>query len=151
MEKSDLKNNLIRTLARMYDKESFGILMIFFQGENRVLLYLSEHPDMDVYSSLISDKLHVSRSRVTAILTMLRKKGYVTLKMSENDRRGMLIKITAEGLAFIREKQKWAERYFEILVDGLGEENTVELTRLVKISADIMEKKSLENGDCKRK
>jgi DNA-binding MarR family transcriptional regulator len=111
---------------------------------------LSEHPDMDIYPSLISDKLHVSRSRVTAILTMLRKKGYVTLKMSENDRRRMLIKITAEGLAFIREKQKWADQHFDALVDGLGEKNTMELTRLVKISADIMEEGFLKDGDCKK-
>ena len=142
MGKCDLKNVLIQTLAQMYDKESFGILTVFFQGENQVLLFLSEHHNMNVYPSLISDKLHVSRSRVTAILTVLRKKEYVTLEMSEKDRRRMLVKITPEGLASIREKQKWADQYFEILVDGLGEQNTEELTRLVKICADIMEKSS---------
>jgi len=145
MGKCDLKNVLIQTLAQMYDKESFSILTVFFQGEHPVLLFLSNNLKTEIYPSLISDKLQISRSRVTAILTVLRKKGYVTLEMSEKDRRRMLVRITADGLTFIREKQEWADRYFAVLVEDLGVANTEELIRLVKLCTDIMGRKSVEN------
>ncbi|MGI6343510.1 MAG: MarR family transcriptional regulator [Bacillota bacterium] len=63
-------------------KRPLGALTEFLQGELRVLFYLSLHRQREVYPSLLSEKLHVSRPRITAALAALRAKGYVRARAS---------------------------------------------------------------------
>ena len=70
--------------------------------------------------STLSERLRVSRSRITATLSALRKKGFVTLKGSEDDRRRVWVTLTPEGAEFLRRKQQKVEEYFDRLVEGLG-------------------------------
>lgn len=143
MRKIELRNDLIASLAQMYEMEAFKELAVFLQGEIQVLLYLIQNADKEVNPSALSEKLYVSRSRITATLTSLRKKGYVEMEMSEGDRRRMRVTLTPKGAAFIRDKQAQVERYFDVMVEGLGEGNVAELNRIIDLSMKIMGAKEL--------
>ncbi len=138
MKKIELRNHLTESLAQMYEMEAIEGLAEFLQGELHVMQYIDMNKDSEINPSILSDNLHVSRSRITAALSALRTKGYVTMEMSEEDRRRMRVKLTSDGEALIRRKREKVEHYFDILVDGLGEENVVDLIRLIDLSVRTM-------------
>jgi DNA-binding MarR family transcriptional regulator len=140
LEKIELRDRLTASLVRMYEMEAIESLAEFLQGELHILQYMSYNGDSEINPSILSDKLHVSRSRITAALSALRKKGYVTMEISDEDRRRMRVMLTAEGEAVIKKKQENVERYFDILVEGLKEENVMDLIRLIDLSIQIMNK-----------
>ncbi|OAB26522.1 transcriptional regulator [Paenibacillus macquariensis subsp. defensor] len=144
MKEIELRNRLIGSLAGLYEMKAFSHLAEFLQGELHLLFFLCQNSDLEINPSILSDNLNVSRPRITAALSTLRKKGYVTMKMAEDDRRRMSVMITPEGKSFVKEKQGNIERYFDILVEGLGETNGLELIRLIEISIETMNKG--ENG-----
>lgn len=141
MEIIDLRNKLTSSLARMYDIKAFSALAEFLQGELHVLHHLSQNSNLEMNPSILSDNLHVSRSRMTAALSTLREKAYVRMEMSEDDRRRMRVMLTPDGDSYIKEKQEKVERYFDVIVEGLGETNVMELIRLIELSVEIMENK----------
>lgn len=138
MEGWDLKDKLIESLGKIYYMEAFSQLTEFLQGELYVLHFLSENHSREVNPSMLSDKLHMSRPRITAALSALRKKGYVETEMSVDDRRRILVKLTLEGLNFIEDKQKTVEANIDLFIEGLGEANLSELIRLIELTVDIM-------------
>ncbi|WP_311082589.1 MarR family transcriptional regulator [Paenibacillus polymyxa] len=144
MKDYELRDELRESANRIYGMELFSSLTELVQGENHVLQYLVQHRDDEINPSLLSDHLHVSRSRITAALTGLRKKGYVTMEMSEHDRRRMCVRLTVDGESLIRQKQERIEGYFEALVVGLGEKNVKEFIRLIELSLSIMNARSIE-------
>jgi DNA-binding MarR family transcriptional regulator len=110
MDTERLRDELMDALAGMYEKKAIAALAEFLQGELRILVYLSQHRGDGVNPSQLSDRLHVSRSRITAALSALRRKGYVQMEISEADRRRMLVTITPAGAAHLRSKQEQVER-----------------------------------------
>ena len=144
METIELRNNLTASLAQIYDIKAFSSLAEFLQGELHVLHHLSQNSDIEMNPSILSDHLHVSRSRMTAALSTLRKKGYIKMEMSENDRRRMRVIITANGEAYINEKREKVERYFDVLIEGLGEQKVNELIGLIELSVKIMNNKETQ-------
>ncbi|WDZ63848.1 winged helix DNA-binding protein [Paenibacillus polymyxa] len=144
MKDYELGDELRESVNRIYGMELFSSLTELVQGENHVLQYLVQHRDDEINPSLLSDHLHVSRSRITAALTGLRKKGYVTMEMSAHDRRRMCVRLTVDGESLIKQKQQRIEGYFEALVVGLGEKNVKEFIRLIELSLSIMNAGSIE-------
>ncbi len=140
MEQIELRNHLTASLARLYDMKAFSTLADFLQGELHVLHYLSMNRHLEINPSILSDKLNVSRPRITAALSTLRKKGYVTMEMSAEDRRRISVILTPDGESFIKEKQDNVDRYFDVLAEGLGEANGSDLIRLIELSIEIMNK-----------
>jgi len=147
LKKIELRNRLTSSLIQMYEMEAIGSLADFLQGELHILQYLAFNKDSEVNPSVLSDKLFVSRSRITAALSTLRKKGYVAMEMCEEDRRRMRVSLTPEGETLIRKKQKKVEQYFDILVEGLGEENVIDLIRLIDLSIQTMNKAVIEQPE----
>ncbi|MGI6085082.1 MAG: MarR family winged helix-turn-helix transcriptional regulator [Acetivibrionales bacterium] len=141
MDNLQLRSILIASLSKLYEMKVFNNLAVFLQGEVHILWYLLNNPEKEINPSFLSDMLHVSRSRITAALTSLRKKGYVTMEMSEGDRRRMRVMLTPSGETYIRQKQNIAERYFDLMIEGLGEENVLELNRLIELTMTVMEDK----------
>lgn len=138
MKNIELRNRLTESLAQMYEMEAIGGLAEFLQGELHVMQYMDMNKGSEINPSILSDNLHVSRSRITAALSALRTKGYVTMEMSEEDRRRMRVMLTSDGEALIHKKRETVENYFDILVDGLGEENVMDLIRLIDLSVQTM-------------
>lgn len=138
MEKIELRNKLTESLSRMYEMEAIGSLAEFLQGELHVMQYMSSNRNSEINPSILSDKLHLSRSRITAALSALRKKGFITMEISDEDRRRMRVMLTENGEALIVKKRENIERYFDTLVEGIGEENVMDLIRLIDLSVQTM-------------
>ena len=142
MEQTELRNSLTASLGSIYEIGAVENLTEFWQGESHVLEYLYQHSNSEINPSVLSDALNVSRARITAALSALRKKGYVTMEMCEHDRRRVRVILTDEGKQFIKVKQQKVKEHFDVLINGLGEENVIELTRLIDLSAEVMRNKS---------
>ena len=138
MKSEELKDKLIESLGKIYYMEAFNQLAEFLQGELYVLYFLSQNRGIEINPSILSDKLHISRPRITAALSALRRKGYVETELSKDDRRRILVMLTLEGLSYIEKKQKNVEKNFTLFVEGLGEKNSTELIRLIDLTVDIM-------------
>lgn len=147
MDKFELRNRLTESLAQMYEMEAIGDLAEFLQGELHVLQFMSSNKNMEINPSILSDKLHVTRPRITAALSALRKKGHVTMEISDEDRRRMRVILTASGEDFINKKRENIERYFDTLVEGLGEKNVMNLIKLIDLSSQTMNKAVMEHPE----
>lgn len=139
MDSIKMKDMLIQSLTKIYYMEAFQELTEFLQGEQYVLHFLSENMDEVITPSFLSDKLHMSRPRVTAAINTLRSKGYVNTSSDKDDRRKQKINITTEGLRFIEEKKKKVEAYFLDFVDKLGEKDAMEFFRLINMIVSSVE------------
>ena len=138
MDKRELRDRLTASLSRLYEGEAFACLAEFLQGEINILYHLAQNRGTEINPSTLSEKLRVSRSRITAALSALRKKGFVKLRGSEHDRRRVRVTLTPEGVEFLRRKQERVEEYFDRLVEGLGEANVLDLVRLIDLSIEII-------------
>lgn len=138
IKRNELRKNLEASLNSLYEMGGVEILSEYWQGELRVLSYLYQNDDSETSPSDLSKALHVSRARITTALSALRKKGTVRMEMCEHDRRRMRVMLTAEGKEFIEEKQRQVEEHFDVLINGLGEENVLELIRLTDLSKKII-------------
>ncbi|MHB1485913.1 MAG: MarR family winged helix-turn-helix transcriptional regulator [Saccharofermentanales bacterium] len=147
MDKIELRNKLTESLAQMYEMEAIGDLAEFLQGELHVLQFMSSNKNMEINPSILSDMLHVSRPRITAALSALRKKGFVTMEISDEDRRRMKVMLTQNGEDLLGKKRENIEKYFNILVDGLGEKNVIDLIRLIDLSSQTMNKALIEHPE----
>lgn len=141
MNKANLSIELINALSKVYFMEAFSQLTDFLQGELKILYYLLVNDNKEISPSELSEKLHISRPRITAALTGLRQKGLVTTDTSKEDRRRVYVDLTPDGKAYVKERKDNVEEYFEKYVEGLGEENTKELIRLINLSVEIMNDK----------
>ena len=98
--------------------------------------FLNVSGDMTIIPSMISDNLRISRARTAIILRTLREKGYVTMDISEEDRRKMTVLLTESGKSYLDEKYDFLLAYFDKYIEVLGADNIEELTELLKLTAD---------------
>lgn len=148
MEKKDIKENFIESLSKIYFMDAFSQLSEFLQGELMVLYFLSQNLETDINPSVISSKLHISRPRITATLSTLGKKGYVTTKNSKEDRRKITVELTSKGHSYIDEKRRKVDGCFDLLIEKMSQKDILELIRLIDESVNIMSlmESELEKG-----
>lgn len=107
---------------RFFETGYMDDLAELFQGESKVIVYLSTAEGI-VYPSDISSDLMISRQRVTSVLSAMEKKGFVSLVRDPEDKRRVQVKLLPNGEKTIEEKRQRLEKYFTVFVDALGEEN----------------------------
>lgn len=135
MDKTKLRGQFMEQLWRMYKLEIMYYLREFLVGETAALEYVVTQGG-EITPTDISEELKVSRARAANILRSLRGKGYVDMRTDEADRRRVNVAATPAGLAALAEKHAFLESYFDMYIDYIGEENTEEMTRLLKLTAD---------------
>jgi DNA-binding MarR family transcriptional regulator len=133
---SELLKELSAVLEKAYETESMMVFSEFFSGELHTLRFLSKRTKDEVYPSTLSDVLHVSRARITASLSSLRSKGFITMELCENDRRRMRVTISEDGMRYLAKKQENLRLYLKCWTERFGEDNTRELIRLINLSID---------------
>ncbi|MDR3209461.1 MAG: MarR family transcriptional regulator [Oscillospiraceae bacterium] len=113
---------------------SFGPFGIPQRGQGRVLSILKLKPEIN--QTELAYMLGVSKQSLGELLGKLEKGGYVTREPSEQDRRSVIVKLTAEGEAesarMEESREAPADKFFDILTE---EEQTVlggYLTRLLE-------------------
>jgi len=135
METSALSDRLIEVLAQMYGSEVFVNLMEFCQGELRVLLWLEgDRPAGEKIPTAMAQALHVTKGRITAALSSLKRKGYVTLTASEKDRRKVMVELTPEGRAYIEARSRQAQQLVASFVDKIGDQRAGQLVEILSLT-----------------
>lgn len=135
MDKTDLRDALMSQLWRMYKMDIMLYLREFLVGETALLEYIASQEGA-VTPTAMSEDMHLSRARTANILRTLREKGYVSMEIDSDDRRRMNVTPTDAGIRYLKDKHAFLEKYFDMYVDVLGEENISQLTALLKVTAD---------------
>ena len=81
----------------------------------------------------MTEQLHVVPGRMTDILKSLENKGFIKRCKDNEDRRKVNVFLTEEGKIEAKEKRKYITEEYRGLFEILGEEDTKELIRLLKI------------------
>ncbi len=142
MNHAGIFEEFAEALGRAYQMEELNLLSDFWKGTFRILTYLCNHQEEEVYPATLSDALHVSRSRITSSLASLQQKGLIETEGSQKDGRRVIVRLTEAGNAFYERKRRDALQYVQRLTEQLGEENLAELTRLVNLCVDVAKKNS---------
>lgn len=69
------------------------------ENEMLVLVHLALNPDARTQKKLQATNLHLSMSSVCRMVESLRKKGYLTTELNENDRRSWIIHLEKQGVS----------------------------------------------------
>lgn len=143
MDKEVLKEQIEEAFFSLAKSRSLNNVIAYLEGEGAVLAYLAHYP-RGVMPSVISDKLGLSRARITNILNSLRQKGMVELENDPNDRRRILAIINEKGMLCIMEKANAKECIYEMLYEKLGEEKLCAFLDLLRGVGEIFEKADRE-------
>ena len=88
---------------------------------------------------MLAGALKVSKPMITAHLTSLTNKGYITKQPSSEDKRAYYILPTEKARALVKEAKEDLYWYLEQLADGLGEERFDLLVKLAEEATYILE------------
>ncbi|MCD7729434.1 MAG: MarR family winged helix-turn-helix transcriptional regulator [Clostridia bacterium] len=130
MESKKLRSELMEQLWQLSKLDIMSYICEITEGETAVLYYL--YNGDSATPSQISDALGLSRSRVANILRTLRGKDCVTMVMADDDRRKMLVSLTAEGREQMQGKIAFLESYVDLYMDELGDTAATVLTDIIK-------------------
>lgn len=119
---------------------------ISVSGENGVLLCISSlaQDGKDVMPGDLVKELGVSFGRITNILKVLEKKGYICKHHDSIDRRRVYVSLTDEGKGYISGKYHAALDYFVRLFEQLGEEDAAQYYRITQRIHKICERQMNE-------
>ena len=109
----------------------------YLQGENFVLGYIALQEGV-VLPGDISQEMGVSSARVAATLNKLEKKGLITRKINKDDRRQVLVEITAAGSKLALSMHESFLEHTTAFFQGLGEKDAKEYLRITGRLADIV-------------
>ncbi len=112
-------------------------------GENGLLMYLYMNPE-GATAGRISRDLRVGTGAVANVMNSLEKKGCILRTMNPRDRRSVIVRLSGEGQALIRERMEELVGNTRCLLSALGEEDTRTLLRIYRrvliISREASEK-----------
>ena len=145
MDKTQLRDGLMRELRRMTKLDIIAGLREFVEGEIAALYCLTE-AEGALAPSQLSEELKVSRARTANILRSLRGKGFVEMDISAGDRRKMDVRCTEAGRRRFKEKYDMLLAGVDRYVELLGEDDIKEFTRLLQRAADCAVRLLPEGG-----
>jgi DNA-binding MarR family transcriptional regulator len=97
-----------------------------------ILLRIAEAADDSLRMTDIADRLVVSRSGLTYQVTQLETRGLLTREATPDDERVVLVRLTEDGLARVREGiPHYAGVVKSMLLDRLSRENMLALTDIL--------------------
>lgn len=99
-----------------------------------LLVYRKGHANM----TEIADYLSVPLNTATGIISRLEKRGIVRRERDIIDKRVVTIGISEEGKEFLAEQLTLLERYYQMFMGALSEEEKLVLIRLVSKFLDIV-------------
>ncbi len=111
------------------------------RSEMGILTTLKSHNGTSgLKTTEISRILRLPPSAITPVINDLERKGLVQRQDSSEDRRIVLVSLTKKGHEFFEKKRKFFLEKSLLLVDYLGEEDSMEFIRLLKKTFDFMDK-----------
>ena len=114
MDYTVLAREYMEVLFQMRNRKASKRITDSMHGEHVMLSYLSHHDGIGIPSE-ISSELGVSTARIAATLNSLETKGLITRRIDEQDRRRILVELTALG----KEKESnHAKRIMGVMVES---------------------------------
>lgn len=133
MDKITQATQLLEQIRDSHPMEFFDRFDSYNSGMNVILMYLVTSNE-EVYATTFSEKMNISRARVSKILQKLLDKQYITKQLSTEDARKEYISITDQGRMAIEEVKKKIISNGITLIDHLGIEK---LQTFISISKEI--------------
>ena len=136
MFKEKTKNTFVLALFEIYNLDIINVLLKFLQGEQAVLFAIKYNENLTATD--LAQKLAITKSRVTSIISSLVNKNYLKVSKNPNDLRKHKISLTEEGNKFIIEKENEANQLLEHFYLKMGEKDIKVLTKLLFKTSQIM-------------
>ncbi|MBU5488835.1 MarR family transcriptional regulator [Clostridium sp. MSJ-8] len=132
MTEENLGEELYNLLAELLNRKINRTVQDSIRGEYGVLRYLAYVKNNESAGAL-TEQLHVVPGRMTDILKSLEAKGMIRRFRDENDLRRVIVSITDNGRIEAEEKRKYIRNEYQGLFKILGQDDTKELIRLLKV------------------
>lgn len=97
-----------------------------------ILLFLSRKQDGDTATDIVSNQ-RLKKSVVSESLKDLQDRGYIVGEYLEGNRRSLHLKLKKEAWTIVDEAKKIQKNYYNILTDGLNDEEKNNLKSYLKI------------------
>jgi DNA-binding MarR family transcriptional regulator len=111
----------------------------FAQGEMFILNYLYDRKDT-VLPSELSCAMNASSARIAMALKNLESKGYIERRVDLEDRRRVLVTITALGAAAVSTERDSVREKMQRIIEELGTDDAREYIRIITRMIDIAER-----------
>lgn len=126
-----LAAELFSALSKKHRRPPHEDVSAALRGEMAVLRLLSEE-GCSLTAGDISRLLHMTTSRIAAVLNALEKKGLVLRSRDEADKRCVMVTLTEKGSALCAERRKRAIGDVANMLFKLGEEDAESFVRIMK-------------------
>lgn len=130
MDYRELAVEFMQTSHSMHRRKGQKKINDSMQGESFVLFYISDKEN--VTPSDISNEMNISSARIAATLKSLENKGFIKRRIDVEDRRRILIDITAEGKEQVAKHNEMVMNTITNMLKFLGEEDAKEFLRILK-------------------
>ncbi|MDQ7094370.1 MarR family winged helix-turn-helix transcriptional regulator [Desulfosporosinus sp. PR] len=135
MDYERLARDLLAVMYQMRGRNPQKQLSDSVHGENFVLSYISEH-EGNVIPSDISHAMGTTSARIAAVLNSLEGKGLISRRIDAEDRRRILIDLTAAGRERVHEHHQMIMSHITKMLQYLGEDDAKEYIRIMKKLAE---------------
>ena len=106
------------------------------RGTIATLRYLTVH-DGEASPSAIASDLKLSNARISNILAVLEKRGWITREHDEADRRKVLVRLTEEGEGHVETVSRAVRNRLASFLSDLGEEDSRQLIAVLKRVTEV--------------
>ena len=126
----ELAKELIRNMSQFRKVSHQKKIDETLRGEAFAIIYISKKSS-GVLPGELSGEMSISSARIAAVLNSLENKGLITRRIDRDDRRRILVDLTAQGADL-------AKKYDDMAIDGavrmleaLGEHDAGEFVRIL--------------------
>lgn len=132
MDKADagLSDELIEVLRQYYYMKIPLGLENFMQGEMKVLSYIHYTASGgEIATGDIVSALDMTGGRVAGILRSLEKKGFISRRTDENDRRRIMVSPTPAGSDYVENGRELLRSRLSAIINAMGSESAENFIR----------------------
>ena len=143
MDKADagLSDELIEVLRQYYYMKTPLGLENFMQGEMKVLSYIHYTAGGgEIATGDIVSAFDMTGGRVAGILRSLEKKGFISRRTDENDRRRIMVSPTPAGSDYVENGREQLRSRLSAIINAMGGESAENFIRSMEEFVDACRK-----------
>lgn len=143
MDKADagLSDELIEVLRQYYYMKTPLGLENFMQGEMKVLSYIHYTAGGgEIATGDIVSALDMTGGRVAGILRSLEKKGFISRRTDETDRRRIMVSSTPAGSDYVENGRELLRSRLSAIINAMGSESAENFIRSMEEFVDACRK-----------
>lgn len=143
MDKADagLSDELIEVLRQYYYMKTPLGLENFMQGEMKVLSYIHYTAGGgEIATGDIVSALDMTGGRVAGILRSLEKKGFISRRTDENDRRRIMVSSTPAGSDYVENGREQLRSRLSAIINAMGSKSAENFIRSMEEFVDACRK-----------